>query len=67
MVAGGETAAHRGASTRQPPRAERRGGAPLPPDRTLVQEDSGAVTVEIYADRIEARGFVDGKRVTVKN
>ncbi len=42
-------------------------GAPLPPDRTIVQEDSGAVTMEIYSDRIEAHGFVDGKRITVRN
>ncbi len=48
-------------------RKEKEEGAPLPPDQTMVQTDSGAVTMEIYADRIEARGFVDGKRITVRN
>ena len=33
---------------------------------TMKQEDSGAVTLDVYPRRIVARGFVDGRSVTIK-
>ncbi len=66
MAAGGETAAGDFASARPDAARAESDGSPLPPSRHIAQEDSGAVTLEVYPDRVEARGFVDGKR-TVRN
>ena len=41
-------------------------GAPLPPDKTFVQENTGAVTLEVYPESLDARGFVDGRKITVR-
>ncbi len=41
-------------------------GEPLVPAGTIRQEDSGAVTLEIYPGRIEASGFVDGRKVVLR-
>ena len=41
-------------------------GAPLPPETTMTQTDCGAVALRVYPDRLEARGFVDGRQITVR-
>ena len=48
-------------------RGEAAGGvATLPSGEVMTQERSGAVTLEVYPERIEARGFVDGRTVTIR-
>ncbi len=37
----------------------------LPGVTYLVQQDSGAVNLRVYPDRVEARGFVDGRKIVV--
>ena len=37
----------------------------LPVNATLRQTESGAVTLHLYPGRIEAQGFVDGRRITL--
>ncbi len=38
----------------------------LPADTTFRQIESGAVTLRLYPDRIEAQSFVDGRRVMLR-
>ena len=38
----------------------------LPSNMTFRQTESGAVTLRFYPERIEARGFVDGRSVVVE-
>ena len=42
--------------------------APILPTavETIAQSESGAVTLDVYPDRIDARGFVDGRKVTLR-
>ncbi len=40
--------------------------AALPTATTLRQTESGAVALRLYPDRIEAQGFVDGRRVALR-
>ncbi len=47
-------------------RAGSASSAVLPAATTFRQIESGAVTLRLYPDRIEAQGFVDGRRVTLK-
>ena len=41
-------------------------GENLPAETTLRQTESGAVSIQFYPDRMEARGFVGGRRIVVK-
>ena len=37
----------------------------LPGVEFIAQEDSGAVNLRIYPDKVEARGFVDGRKIVL--
>ena len=37
----------------------------LPGVEFIAQEDSGAVNLRVYPDKVEARGFVDGRKIVL--